>query len=109
MSVDYSNEDLQILGITFLMGSVTSKEGKTTRVETEEEELALLKKFHSDFQLNWPLVISRDRTNFDAYSEMGVPMFVIVDQEGKIRRITTGHDPMMETETSLINRLLEED
>ena len=111
MATDFANEDFQILGLTFLMGSVTSKQGVINRADTKEEQLALLKQFHSDFDINWPFVIAtghKDRTNFDNYSEMGVPMIVIVDKKGIIRRIKTGHDPTMKAEIALLNRLLKE-
>ena len=97
-----------MIGVTFFMGSVTPKEGKTTKVESDEEELALLEKFHKDFELSWPFVLTRDRINNEAYGEMGVPMVVIVDRKGVIRRITTGYDETLKTETDLINRLLAE-
>jgi hypothetical protein len=97
-----------MIGVTFFMGSVTSKEGKTTKVDSEEEELALLDKFHKDFELTWPFILTRGSINNEAYGEMGVPMVVIVDRKGVIRRITTGYDETLKTETDLINRLLAE-
>ncbi len=56
----------------------------------------------------WPVVVSRGKINNEAYGEMGVPMTVIIDKRGVIRRITTGYDPTLAKEIELIDKLLAE-
>lgn len=108
LAAHYADKDFQVIGMTFLMGSITPFQGPTVKVKDRAEELALLEKFHADFQLPWPLVVCDDRTNNTNYGEMGVPMTVIIDKKGTVRRITTGYDPTLAREFELIDRLLAE-
>lgn len=108
LAAHYKDKPFQVVGMTFLMGSITPFQGPTVKVKDRAEEIALLEKFHADFKLPWPLVVCDDRTNNTNYGEMGVPMTVIIDKKGIVRRITTGYDPTLQREFELIDRLLAE-
>ena len=92
---EYGDRGVAILGITSFQGmyrdlETGEMEGSPAEKLSREREIELTASFIEKHEMTWPCAIS-DRSVFDPkYGIQGIPTFVILDREGKIRLIQTG-------------------
>jgi hypothetical protein len=97
---------LQVIGVTRRLGTVVPHEGGSVKTPAFDEEMTLLVQYHKDFGMPWPFLVGEDDKTNVSYGEMGVPMTVIIDKKGVIRRIQQGYKPG--DDTSFVADLLKE-
>lgn len=73
-------KDLQIVGI-----------GREENVET-------LRKFATDYQVTFPLVVDADRAMYHQFTNVGIPRIVLVDENNRIVKSFLGEIPDVLTE-----------
>lgn len=95
-----------MIGVTRRLGTVVSKAGVSDKTAELADELKALERYHKEFEMTWPFIVGEDDTTNVRYGEMGVPMTVIIDKQGRIRAIKQGFRP--EQDLSLISKLLDE-
>ncbi len=95
-----------MIGVTRRLGTVVSKAGTSEKTTDFADELQALQRYHADFAMPWPFLVGEDDATNVRYGEMGVPMTVIIDKKGVIRRIKQGYTP--EEDMQFVASLLEE-
>ncbi len=92
---EYRDRGLAVLGITSFQGmyrdlETGEMEGSRENKLSPEREIELTGAFIEQHEMTWPCAFS-NRSVFDPeYGIRGIPTFVILDREGKIRLIQTG-------------------
>jgi hypothetical protein len=92
---DYGDRGLTVVGVTSFQGiyrdlETGKMEGSPTNKLDREREIELTAAFIEKHEMTWPCAFS-SRSVFDPeYGIQGIPTFVILDRDGKIRLIQTG-------------------
>lgn len=92
---DYRDRGLAVLGITSFQGmyrdiETGDTEGSRENKLSPKREIELTGAFIEEHEMVWPCAFS-NRSVFDPeYGILGIPTFVMLDQEGRIRLIQTG-------------------
>lgn len=84
---------MQLIGVTKRTGTVVPKAGAHIKTPEFKDEVAGLKDYHRDFELEFPLLVGEADANNVNFGEMGVPMTVIIDKDGVVRQINQGFKP----------------
>jgi thiol-disulfide isomerase/thioredoxin len=92
---DFHDRGVEILGVTSFQGSYRDMdtgetEGSEDNPMSREREIAVTRSFIEKHGMSWPCAFS-SRSVFDpAYTVSGIPTFVILDREGRVRFIHCG-------------------
>ena len=79
------NKGFEILSITSLQGSFGSEKGITP-----EREIELSKEFIRKHEVTWPVLFSDRSVNDPEYGATTLPLYVIVDRQGKVENVLVG-------------------
>lgn len=82
------SDGLAIVGVTTYYGYVGAD-----RNLTPEAEFAKMADFKSKHNMTWPIIFSSSDENFNNYGVSGIPHVVVVDRDGKVRKIEIGFSP----------------
>lgn len=63
-----------------------------------EENVASLRKFATDYQVTFPLVVDADRAMYHQFTNVGIPRIVLVDENNRIVKSFLGEIPDVLTE-----------
>jgi len=63
-----------------------------------EENVASLRKFATDYQVSFPLVVDADRAMYHQFTNVGIPRIVLVDENNRIVKSFLGEIPDVLTE-----------
>lgn len=99
---DELGDKLQVVGVTGYYGYFGSKSGID-----EKEEYADMKGFMDEYKIDHPVVYI-DRGDFAEYGANGIPEFVLIGKDGKVKNVQVGYSAgsfakfreMVEAETS---------
>ncbi len=92
MYKEWKDRGLEIVGITTYYGYYGQE-----RNLSPDQEFAKLQDHINEFGVPWPLIVG-DRSNFTAYGVSGIPQYVVIDREGKVKSITVGYSPALHEE-----------
>jgi hypothetical protein len=90
---ELKEKGLEVVGITQYYGWY----GKPDQKMTQDQEFAKLKDYIEEWELPWPLIVG-DKSNFDAYGVNGIPQYVVIDRDGKVKSITVGFNEPLHAE-----------
>jgi len=85
------DKGLEVVGVTQLYGYY-----KNERPLAPDQEFARLASYIDEWDLTWPLVVGGP-ANFEAYGVGGIPQYVAIDREGRVRNITVGFSEELHT------------
>ena len=103
---EYKERGLEIIGVTSLQGRYTDM--KTCEVEENlepEREIEIIAEYIKEKGLFWPCGISKESIFHGEYTVAGVPTFVLIDREGRIRMILS-YAGELEQKRRVIERFL---
>lgn len=63
-----------------------------------DENIASLRKFATDYQVKFPLVVDADRAMYHQFTNVGIPRIVLVDENNRIVKSFLGEIPDVLTE-----------
>ena len=96
---------LAIVGVTSLQGYY----GAESSLKPDVEFARMRDRFVPEFKLPWPVVFERDRAATKAYGVSTIPHLVVIDRQGRIRRVVVGYGPDEFAQTrALVAKLLDE-
>jgi thiol-disulfide isomerase/thioredoxin len=85
---EYKDRGLEIIGVTSLQGKYTDTETWEVEENLEpEREIEITAEYIKEKGLFWPCGISKESIFHGEYTVDGVPTFVLIDREGRIRMI----------------------
>lgn len=108
--VDIYNENkdrgFTMIGNTRFYGTYSDDVDDKGKVN-KEEELELIKKYVERKKIPYPVIITEDRTDIDAYKIVAIPTLVFIDKKGKVffTKVGAGSIPFIRQK---IKQLLEE-
>jgi peroxiredoxin len=91
LSDDFKAKGLEVIGVTRFYGYYQA-ENRAQKDMPPETELARMKNFVQEKNLNWPVAFV-DKPVFEAYACSAIPHVVVIDRQGKIRKIKVGYSP----------------
>jgi thiol-disulfide isomerase/thioredoxin len=91
LSDDLKSKGLEVVGVTRFYGYYKT-ENRSKRDMSPDTELEWMKEFVQEKKINWPVAFV-DRAVFESYACSAIPHVVLVDREGKIRKIKVGYVP----------------
>jgi thiol-disulfide isomerase/thioredoxin len=85
----YKDKGLVVIGVTRLYGGYSDDLGSKGKVPPEEER-KLIEDFVKRLKITYPIAIADTRANFETYAVTGIPTMVLIDKEGKVKKIEVG-------------------
>jgi hypothetical protein len=90
---ELKEKGLEVVGVTQYYGWY----GKPDQKMTQDEEYAKLKDYMEEWELPWPLVVG-GKSNFESYGVGGIPQYVVIGRDGKVKSITVGFNEPLHAE-----------
>ncbi len=85
----YKDKGLVVIGFTRLYGGYSDDLGSKGKVPPEEER-KLIEEFAKRHNITYPIAIADTKTVFETYAITGIPTMVLIDKEGKVKKIDVG-------------------
>ncbi len=85
----YKDKGLVVIGFTRLYGGYSDDLGSKGKVPPEEER-KLIEEFAKRHNITYPIAIADTKTIFETYAITGIPTMVLIDKEGKVKKIHVG-------------------
>jgi len=85
----YKDRGLVVIGFTRLYGGYSDDLGSKGKLPPEEER-KLIEDFVKRHNITYPIAIADTRTIFETYAITGIPTMVLIDKEGKVKKIDVG-------------------
>lgn len=103
----YHERGLEIVGITRFYGYYRDAQKNIPRIENPEIELKYIANYVKETGLPWYVAVGKAGVNHDNFNVSGIPCQVLIDREGKIRKIEVGYNPSSERLEKLVGRLVD--
>ena len=85
----YKDSGLTVIGFTKLYGSYRDDKENVGKVD-REKELSLIKGYVTRTNINYPIAVSDEGTDFDSYKITGIPTMIFIDKKGNVSHIKIG-------------------
>jgi len=85
----HKEDGLVVIGFTKLYGSYRDDLQNAGKVDSAKE-IELIKGFVERYKIDYPVAISTEGKEFDAYMISGIPTMIFIDREGKVDYIKIG-------------------
>ena len=85
----HKDDGLVVIGFTKLYGSYRDDVQNAGKVD-REKEIELIKGFVERFNIGYPIAISDEGKDFDAYMITGIPTMIFIDRAGNVDHIKIG-------------------
>jgi len=89
------SDGLVFIGFTKLYGNYRDDIQRKGVVDAQTE-IALIKEFASRFKISYPVAISNEGAEYDAYNINFIPTLFLIDKQGNIKHIKVGEEPEQE-------------
>ncbi len=88
------SKGLTVIGITSYYGAYSDDEKSVGRV-SPEQELKLIKEFLKKKNVNFPVMVTSDKSLGDKYGVEGIPSFILISKDGKVLKRYVGAIPSL--------------
>ncbi|MEN8153981.1 MAG: TlpA disulfide reductase family protein [Acidobacteriota bacterium] len=85
----YKDSGLVVIGFTKLYGSYRDDIENVGKVD-KDKEISLVKGYVTRTNINYPVAISNEGTDFDSYKISGIPTMIFIDKKGNVDHIKIG-------------------